>query len=76
MSKLKSFYGAYIDEKRACGKCHYHNLHMTPQMVEARKCRSKKCGALELYEEHEYCRQLKLKKQRKKANKKIKKLLL
>ena len=76
MGKLKSFYGAYIDERRSCGKCLYHNLYLTPQMVDERKCRQKQCKDLKRREEHEYWHQLELKKQRKKANKKKKKQML
>lgn len=66
VSKVKGLYGARIEKERACGKCHYHNLYLTPRMVKAHKCLQKQCGALERYEEHEWWHQRELTKQRKK----------
>ena len=78
MNKVRGLYGAYIDRSRACGFCHSkkHKAYMTPQMVQAKKCFQKQCKCLEVYEDHEWIKQRKLQKQRKKANKQINDLLI
>lgn len=68
VSEVKGLYGAQFEKKRACGRCHYHNLYLTPQMVKAKKCLSKQCDALEKYD-HEWWHQRELTKQRKKTKK-------
>lgn len=78
MSQVRGLYGAKIERSRACGFCHSkkHKAYVTPHMVMAKKCYQKHCECYEEFEDHEWVKQRKLKKQRKKANKHIAELLL
>ena len=63
---LNSLYNTEISEKRCIGYCWHHHCHVTATQIKQKKCLKKQCNALEKYE-HEFWRQRKLSKQRRKV---------
>ncbi len=66
---LPGLYGSEINKNRAVGYCRYHNAALTTKTLKGHECLKKQCDALEKYEEHDFWRQHKQKKEMRKARK-------
>ena len=66
---LHGLYGSMISRNKAVGYCHYHKAALTVKTMKCRECLKKQCNALKKYEEHDFWRQHKQKKELRKAKK-------
>lgn len=66
---LYGLYGSHINRAKAVGYCRHHHAALTAKTLKAHECLKKQCNHLKKYEEHDYWRQRKEMKNRKKENK-------
>ena len=71
---LQGLYGSMIDKSRAVGICQYHKTAMTVKTMKQHGCLCKhgrQCDAFQKREEHDFWRQHKQKKERRRTRKQM-----
>lgn len=68
---LNGLYGSMISRNKAVGYCRFHKAALTVKTMKYHECLKKQCDALKKYDEHDFWRQHKQKKERRKARKQM-----
>lgn len=68
---MPGLYGSNIAKNRAVGYCPYHKVALTVKTMKRHECLKKQCDSLIKYEEHDFWRQHKQKKELRKARKQV-----
>jgi hypothetical protein len=66
---LYGLYGSHISRSKAVGYCRHHCAALTVKTLKGHECLKKQCSALKKYEDHDYWRQHKQKKELRKTRK-------
>lgn len=66
---LYGLYGSHVSRSKAVGYCRHHCAALTVKTLKGHECLKKQCNALKKYEDHDYWRQHKQKKELRKTRK-------
>ena len=67
---LYGLYGSHISRSRVVGYCLHHKAALTTKTLKCHNCLRKQCKALKKYEEHDFWRQNKQRKEWRKSRRK------